>query len=314
MIINFSDYLQTNYYKIYNNKVKEDIKIASISDLHISRLILQNKTKYLSYKLEREQPNYIFFLGDIIDSPKELKNEEKEKQTRTLIESASLIAPTIMILGNHDFVSNNKRLSTYAKRYWKELTYINNFYLLNNSYYKDNNIFIMGYKQTKNYYLNEKRKEDTILLYNQLVKKEELYKNLPTAKPKIGLFHSPEYTNNEKIIELLKDYDLLISGHYHGGCFPFGLGNIIRGNKGIISPKKTLFPNTPARGIKNLNGNTNLIVNSGITTIQDSAPKYMHPFNNLFYQEMDIITLTNDKEAFPYQITREKTYTKRKKY
>lgn len=314
MLLNISDYLQINYYKIYNSKVKTDIKIASLSDIHISRLVLENKTAYLNYRLEIEQPDYICLIGDIIDSPKELKNKDKQNQTTEFVEKSSKIAPTIMVLGNHDFISRNKYLSKYAKKYWKSLTYINNFYLLNNSYYKDDNIFIMGCKQTKNYYSNLEKEEDTNLLYSRLIKNEELYKNLPTAKPTIGLFHSPEYIKNEKIVNLLSDYDLLMSGHYHGGCFPLGLGNIIPGNRGLISPKKTLLPKTPARGITTLNTDTKLIVNSGITTIQDSAPKYMQPFNHLFYQEMDIITLTNNKEIFPYQLTRKKVYTKKKNY
>lgn len=289
-------YLQIRDLTIYNEKVKNTFKIVALGDIHLSRLVDERKLEPIKYQLDQEQANYIVFLGDLIDSPKELENPEKKEQLLGLIKTAAGIAPTIIILGNHDYIENlkvyNENDDSYNKEFWEEVANINDVYLLINKIYQDNQVLFMGYVQTLEYYFNSKdiHREDLEAFYEDFVKHPELYQNLPLNLVKIGLIHSPEYAKLAKNIELLKNYDLLIGGHNHDGCIPFGIGNFRRG---LISPEKEIFPKE-VRGYRELETNTGILISGGIVKIQQSSPKILHPLNHLYPMQMDTITFTND--------------------
>ena len=308
-----SDYMKIHYTTMYNRNAKEDIKIAFLGDLHISKLVNKEKTEYLNYQLQRQQPDYICYLGDIVDTPQELKKEDKKEQLISVIEGSSKIAPTFAILGSHDFANESCEppVEEENKDFWEHLSSINNFHLLVDSTYFDGKIFIMGYKQKMDCYYNlvKEHKEDLNAFYQDLSKRKELLENLPYNVPKIGLLHSPEYARSTDNINLLKEYDLLVSGHYHNGCIPAVLDDMYQGDKGLISPKKQLFPSY-ARGLQMLPTRSQLLVNGGITKIQDCAPKVLQPLNSLCYQDLDIVTLTNDMDYLPPERVSEKVYTK----
>ena len=95
------------------------------------------------------------------------------------------------------------------------------------------------------------KKYDFEEFYEDFKKHEKLYKNVKKDLPTLALVHSPEFSNDDKCVNLFKDYDLILCGHTHDGCIPFGFGNFKRG---LISPKKTFFPKN-VRGLRKLDNN-----------------------------------------------------------
>ena len=91
-------YLQIRDIKLFNEKVKSKFKIVALGDIHLSRLVDEKKLEPIKYQLDQEQPNYIVFLGDLVDTPKELENTERRQQLLNMIKTAASIAPTMIIL------------------------------------------------------------------------------------------------------------------------------------------------------------------------------------------------------------------------
>ena len=287
-------YLQIRDITLYNKNVKNDFKVVALGDLHLSKSVDKRKIDAIKKQIIIEKANYNVFLGDLVSTPKELENKEIQEQLLDLIASSAVVAPTMIILGNHDFINKNKGKNNQHSienntDFWQKVTSIDNVYLLNNDLYRDNQVLFMGYKETLKYYYNNESYEDLEVFFNDFKSYPKLYKNIPKDTIKIGLIHSPEYAKLDKNIKLLQDYDLLISGHNHDGCIPFGFGNF---TFGIISPKKKIFPKE-ARGYRVLNTGTSLLISGGITKIQECAHKILHPFNHLCPMQMDTITFTN---------------------
>lgn len=292
-------YLQIRDITLYNKNVKNDFKVVALGDIHLSKSVDKIKITAIKKQIKEEKADYNVFLGDFVSTPKELENKEIQEQLLDLIASSAVVAPTMIILGNHDFINKNKdKNNKYSiennKAFWEKVTSINNVYLLDNKLYQDNQVLFMGYKETLKYYYNNESYEDLEVFFNDFKSYPKLYKNLPKDIIKIGLIHSPEYAKLEKNNMLLRDYDLLISGHNHDGCIPFGFGNF---TFGIISPKKKIFPKE-ARGYRVLNTGTSLLISGGITKIQECAPKVSHPFNHLCPMQMDTITFTNKLDHY----------------
>lgn len=295
-MLNTEKTIQISDYKIYNSKVKDRIKLTTLGDLHISPLVDDKKLEPIIRQIEKEQADYNIFLGDLIDSPKDLEDENKCKLLLKTLKRSADIAPTMVILGSHDFVLESKSGNSIDFNYdfFNEANSLNNVNILLNHTYKDDKIFFMGYLQTLKYYYNNIEKthiEDLEAFYEDMVGREDLYKNLPKDVPTVGLIHSPEYAKNEENVELLKEYDLLIGGHDHDGCVPFGLGKTRRG---LISPKKELFPKD-VRGIRTLSSGTDLLISGGIVKMGNSCPKIMQPLNYFCPMQMETVELTADE-------------------
>ena len=276
---------------IINGNVKEDINILSISDIHISSIFSYEILSNLIKTIYILKPNYICILGDFIDSPSIVYKEYKK--CFFLLKELSNICPIYMILGNHDYIiydDYNRYKEFYNEEFFNKINSINNVKLLDDEivYLKD--ITVMGYTEKYNVYHNRNLNS----FYNDLSKKENLYK-INSNKPSVALIHSPEPLKYKNNIDLLKDYNLILSGHYHGGCIPFFLDNIwpIK-TGGLITPTKDLFPND-VRGIKKITDKTYLINNEGYTKISKSSLN-IKCLDNLFYRDLDLTTFSNNVE------------------
>ncbi len=307
-----SDYLKITETTIYNSNVLENIKINALGDLHLSQNVSTKVTDNLKYQLDKENAHYICLLGDLIDLPSDLSNEKIVNQLLNFIRSIATIAPVIVVLGSHDFIDIDFQ-NHYNDAFWKEVGTLDNVYLLNDSILKRKEILFMGYFQKYSYwypygkYVGKSGREDLEVQYQDLLQLKELYTALPHDLPKIGLMHSANFYNDEKTVSLLKEYDMILCGHYHNGCIPVILDDFYKGNKGLISPEKEFFPNL-ARGSIDLKTGTKLLISGGITKIQYSAPKFLWPLNACCYQEMDTIVLTGDEEFLEEEVTRKRVY------
>ncbi len=285
MRIFIDDYLQVRYVNLYNKKVHNDLKLLVIGDVHISDLVSLKKIKLLKKQILREKADYVIFTGDLIDSVEEINNKESIFKLKTLLESASEISKTIVILGNHDYI-HRKKYNSYIKEISNLIKSINRVTLLDNDIYSDNKIWIMGYTETVEYYGKEKYNYNNF--YEDFIKHDLLYKNIDENVPTVAVTHSPEFSNSSKCLNLFKDYDLILCGHTHDGCIPFGLGNF---NRGIISPKKKLFPKN-TRGVRKV-GNNYILITGGVVKISKCALKLLQPLNHLCPMQMDVVTLSN---------------------
>lgn len=283
------DYLQARYVTLYNEKVTRDLKFMVIGDVHISDMVSLKKLEMIKKQIIQERADYYLFVGDLIDDVDNIGNSDLLYKVNDLLSCASKVAPTFVILGNHDYIqkktkeSNIEGISNVIKG-------IDGVTLLDNDIYYDNNVWLMGYTETKKYY--HAKKYDFEEFYEDFKKHEKLYKNVRKDLPTLALVHSPEFSNDDKCANLFKDYDLILCGHTHDGCIPFGFGNFKRG---LISPKKTFFPKN-VRGLRKLDNNC-ILITGGVTKIQKCAPKILHPFNHLCPVQIDVVMLSNKKDV-----------------
>lgn len=281
------DYLQARYVTLYNEKVTRDLKFMVIGDVHISDMVSLKKLEMIKKQIIQERADYYLFVGDLIDDVDNIGNSDLLYKVNDLLSCASKVAPTFVILGNHDYIqkktkeSNIEGISNVIKS-------IDGVTLLDNDIYYDNNVWLMGYTETKKYY--HAKKYDFEEFYEDFKKHEKLYKNVRKDLPTLALVHSPEFSNDDKCANLFKDYDLILCGHTHDGCIPFGFGNFKRG---LISPKKTFFPKN-VRGLRKLYNNY-ILITGGVTKIQKCAPKILHHFNHLCPVQIDVVMLSNKK-------------------
>ncbi len=299
--------LQIRNTKIYSPKIKDPFKLVALGDTHVSEMMEKTKLYPVQLQIEKENPDYIALVGDIVDAPSQLQHTYVQKKIIEFVKAAAEVAPVFIVLGSHDYVDhkNQKDIYFYQRHFWEDIIgTIDNVHLLYNDTYQDQQAFFMGYWQTLDYYYNpnDVRHENLEKFHEDFIKYPELYQHLPEDTVRIALIHSPEFAKLEKNRQLIKDYDLLISGHMHDGCVPLGVGNF---TTGLISPKKEFFPKQ-ARGVFTLDTDTNVIVSGGIMKISDCAPKILHWANHLCPMQMDSITFTPGKE--PIEITKTKVY------
>ena len=323
-----SDFLKTRYSVFYNEYVTSDIKIASVGDLHLSKLVGMKDIDRISRQLKIEKPHYIYLLGDLLDSPLELLKRYKREELKTLIKNCSSIAQigVMIILASHDFIDESK--PDYPDLIndtdmWQEADKIPGVHVLNDKTYQDEKIFIAGYRQKREAYydlLNGNR-ENAISYKSDFLKHKELLPESDIALPKILLTHSPEPILNPVTQAIASHYDYIVTGHYHNGCQPIILDDIVPGHRGIITPKKSFLPKY-ARGIVRLDEafyssykymdedssslqdelsiNPNcypyLVFNGGWIKIQDCAPQQLQWLDSVCYRQMDVTTLTSDEQ------------------
>ena len=226
---------------VYNENVKRDIVIGHISDIHFN---INTKVKDLNKvikEMENIKPDYIMITGDLIDVPKITENKVKIKELVVFLTDLGKIAKVLLCIGNHDV------LIEPDFKFFNKLDDLNNIYVLNNSSYKDDNIFVSGFTLPNDYYYNITGRESVDIFLDYLDNNSKLIHRLPKDRVKIGLIHSPIRLNNALILKKLHEYDLLLTGHTHGGMVPGFLDFMFPKNMGIVSPCKGFFPDV-ARG------------------------------------------------------------------
>lgn len=297
------NYIQVKNINVYHKLAINDISILTISDIHISKTFKLSKLDYMINLIKKIKPNYIIVLGDTVDSA--LYLNDFQDIILNSFEKLANITKTIVILGNHDVTIKKEKehIYFYNTKFFNKLNNIDNLIFLNNKTYKDNNILFMGYTENFLYYYPKNNIDDLKVFYNDLSKHKNLYQ-INNNHINIALIHSQEFSKSRDNLALLKNFDLILSGHNHDGCIPFGIGNF---NWGLVSPSKKLFPKY-ARGLRN-DGNMTLIINGGITKIQEMAPKIIHPLNHLCPMQIDLITISSRKKE--QLITKKTIYMKK---
>ena len=281
-------------YQETSKKLIKNKKIFLISDLHIGIGFNIKKLDKIKKEIEKEIPNYICIPGDIIDNTNIIK--DKEDIVINFLKDISTNTKVIISLGNHDVCrlirdKKGKRWE-YDKRddFFNKIRNIKNVYLLENEIYTDKDICFIGLSLSYEYY--KTTGESINVLEKEL---NALNVKIDKNKYNVLLCHSPHRLTNERIIKtkIMKDIDLILSGHMHNGMVHPIMELIWKGNKGIITPTKELFPKAKVtRGRIKLN-DKNLIISGGITKLSNSSAYIISPLNCLYPMNIEIININN---------------------
>ena len=214
----------------------DNFKIAQVSDIHCDRIVYSD----LSFikKIKNFKPDIIVITGDILDS----YNNDMDIAYNILSQLA-IVAPCYFVSGNHEL-----RLPEEYEQLKNRMKKLNITYLHNSKLFitKNNESINLVGVEDYNFFKNEDKLNHRANFIKTL---EELYS---PDHFNILLSHRPE---KFPIYADIK-YDLIFSGHAHGGQWriPF-VG-------GIFSPSQGFFP-------KYTNGNyvlkdSTLIVSQGL--------------------------------------------------
>lgn len=294
----------TNY-KLFNPKIKKDINLSVISDLHFSYMISDKKLNYILNFLIKEQPGYILIDGDLIDSVDMILDPNEKDRLINWLKELSKISKVIISLGSHDFYkkSYNKKGKIlwqycFKEAFFEEVNNIANVYVLNNTVYKDNDIYVLGYTQSMECYEPYRRKslfhpvsEDKNQKLLEIKNVINKVGSIPKDRLNVFLSHSPIYLTDIEFENELEKFDYYISGHMHNGCVPPGLYELWPSNRGLISPNKEFFPKNERNTL--INKEDKLIVNGPLTTFQECTGK-LQILNSMFPYYFSSIDIMNN--------------------
>lgn len=231
--------LSVTHYELTSKKIHEDMKIIQISDFHNTHN--ENIKAQLIDNIVSEDPDVIVITGDLFDS------RRTDKQCVALFLNAIHdIAPIYFITGNHEerLMSDNEDVLSLLQHY--DITILNG----NSIRLDDSNVIITGICDPRR--SGKSRGE----LPEQYIRNSLELARVYAGRYNILLSHRPEY------FELYcdTDFDLVLTGHAHGGQFilPF-VGGLYAPNQGIL-PKYY-------NGIHEKN-NTSEIISRGIGGLQ----------------------------------------------
>lgn len=228
-------------YSFVSQKITKETKIVSLSDLH-NKSFGKNNKKLLA-EIIKINPDLLLLPGDTISH-----NSRDFRKTLKFISILSKRCPVVMILGNHE--KRRADLISVITRY-KEAGAI----VLQNEETTIGEIRILGLDES----LAISKKDYLKAAFNVLKYENhdaDILKFCQKDGYKILLSHFPE---NFALIGRNSyskfDFDLMLSGHSHGGqwnIYPFGP---------IFAPGQGLFP----KYVKGLHGNIpKLIVSRGL--------------------------------------------------
>ena len=180
---------------IYSDKVSRNLRIALISDLHITRTTSSSKILSIIDEVNKINPDIIVLAGDTIDD-----NISIIQDKVYLLSGLSAPYGVYSVMGNHEFYNN-----VYEAK--KLLEDVGIKFLYNGGVHIGNsNIYLTGIPD-----------------FTTMFERINLWRSIKDAKKddyKILLSHQPIIINS-----LNKDlYDMVLSGHTHGGqIFPMHL-------------------------------------------------------------------------------------------
>lgn len=250
--------------KNYDIKGSLNTNIVLISDIHYyNKKDIIHLNKVLD-NIKQIKPNFICIPGDITDE----SNIYDEKYLIEWLTKLSSISKVILTLGNHElYINKSKKIYGLNNELIIKIKKIKNLYLLDNESKVIDNINFTGVTLNIDEYHSEEKHIIDFTKYNINNK----YYN-------IVLCHTPISITNETD---LKNIDLVLCGHTHGGIVPCFLRKIFK-NNGIISPSKRLFPKKVYGKI--IKQKTTIVITSGITVV--SHLNSFRILKNLFTSEI----------------------------
>ena len=147
------DKIRINNYKVENPKVKDNMRIASISDIHSEVETLDR----IYELLKKIRVDLICMPGDIIDHV----NDNRNKALLEVLKKVSSLAKTYISIGNHDIYEQGMEVKVnqeYNLDFFKELEKQSDCKVLKDSYESirhDDNVVVNAINLPLTYYIND---------------------------------------------------------------------------------------------------------------------------------------------------------------
>ncbi|MEG0356414.1 MAG: metallophosphoesterase [Christensenellaceae bacterium] len=233
--------IEFSHYGIYSEKVKNELTIAHLSDLHEKEFGLHNKQ--LFDKVESVNPDFIAMTGDIVAHEKQ--KTLNSDYTKRLARGLSKIAPTYFVTGNHE-----RKFFKQIKTMFDEYGIITVKEKMHTILVKETTINLSG--------MDDISFEDSDVLKSVLpFKKSEGFN--------VFLAHRPEYFP----LYINKNIDLILCGHTHAGQIRFPvIGSFAMSGQG-------LFPKYMQGEF--VEGNTTMIISRGLGSSGYPAVRINNP-------------------------------------
>jgi len=198
--------------KVLQNYNLSITHIAHLADIHIRNVKRHDEYEavfeklYQSLKEEKEKhPGLGIYLGGDIVHAKLDMSPELIQVTYKLLKSCADIAPTFMILGNHDCNLNNKHRLDALTPIVNSLNHPNLFFLRDTGIYRTNTIDFVVWSITddiQNYVMPPKEKNAQMLFFHGAV---------DTAQTEQGI----EIKNDKIKLSMLNKFDYVLMGDIH---------------------------------------------------------------------------------------------------
>lgn len=190
----------------YKIKSKNNTNYTLISDLHGNFSIeLANIIAALNTK-------FVVISGDILNG-KEWTNDIKLVNLRRFLKTIATSHPIILALGNHDLI----KLSNEGFKNFKNLEKLGNIYpIYNESIMLDNERFTNVLPSIKTFSYPRQESKQTI---------DELCDKFSKVNAKSNYIehlvaHNPYHFKHKEVQDLVKDFDVIETGHFHDGWVP----------------------------------------------------------------------------------------------
>ncbi|HUS86229.1 MAG TPA: metallophosphoesterase [Bacteroidales bacterium] len=212
-----------NYSISIDKKVQGDnsVLIAVVSDVHLGSVVRNRSLRVLSRMLKKVEPDFIFFLGDLVDGEiNPVIRDDLLKSLTLPIDRSRVYA----ITGNHEYIGGRTKTLSYLKKH--NLNILEDEIAL-----LEPGIQLIGRKDRDSFRYSGERRKDL----------SELLQATDPEKPIIILDHQPLAANREPEGK----FDLMLSGHTHNGqMWPFsyivnmvyanGYGHSVDGDRQFI--------------------------------------------------------------------------------
>lgn len=260
-------------YGVSRFEVPQPVRIVQISDFH-SNSFGKNEEKLLK-KVRDARPDVIFLTGDIFDYYVNVKKEKNLQNCRFLLAGLKEIAPFYYVSGNHEYYYSHSGEWSYLIEEFGG-TILNNetvLVKLNQGVIEVTGIGDPFEEMTYQERVSSKDNSESYLKRLQNISKEaaELKKQLAENHEilfSVLLAHRPEY-----IQEYLEyDYDLILSGHAHGGQWRFPPFN-----NGVYAPGQGLFPKYAGGRYDFYNPDRVFVVSRGLSYQSTWIPRIFNP-------------------------------------
>lgn len=276
---------------VYSSKAIKDITLIHLADIHFSRVTNIKKLDKIRDEIYKNNPDYVVITGDTIDNPAITKDKVRIKKLLMFLTDISHFSKVIISIGNHDVYVDEHR------KFFQNLNDLKNIYVVDNDSYIDETIYISGFTLPHTYYYNITGSESKEVFISHLKKYKNLVSNLPKKLPKVSLIHSPVVLTDKDVLMQLDEYDLLLSGHTHGGMVPKILDKFFKKNQGIIAPNKTFLPDVARGKIEKYikDKKITLIITSGITKLSVHSAKWLNKLNFVYNIDINKIIITSKR-------------------
>lgn len=282
--------------RINTDKINNDKKILSISDLHLTKDLGFEHLKEIKNNVNMEEIQQIVIPGDIFNDINELRDSKFREYTLQVLDDFSYGKQVFISPGNHDLMTkkNNKWEIGNFSLFEDAIKELPNFHLLRNGEkITVNNISYSAFSLDFSYYESNTKRRKELESINE-------YMSSFIKQYNVNLFNNDEFNillthEPQSIIKLstkkgrcIQDNtDLVVSGHMHNGMLPHFLKRFC-GNMGIISPQMQIFPKY-AHGTVEI-GDTTFVINGAVNTRVENSL-----INELYGSNATVIDLVKTK-------------------